>query len=124
MGLFERIRRLADKLGIELESLGSPPLNFEPVLPIPTGEMNDGQFFTTRCGPCYGTGHYDDETPCPACSGEGSIHLPGKIQDYVYCGGCAGSGFSGFDCHAICVRCLGAGRVKKKLAANYANHAN
>jgi DnaJ-class molecular chaperone len=76
-------------------------------------EMRNNLLFTVRCGPCDGTGQFDANAPCPVCKSRGFVLLPGGADDYMDCGGCAGSGFSGFDHHAICVRCQGVGAVRK-----------
>jgi len=77
--------------------------------------MIDKACFAVRCGPCYGTGLRDENTPCPICKSEGLIPLPGKAEDYTDCQGCGGSGFCGFDHTAICLRCQGIGAVKKTV---------
>lgn len=79
--------------------------------------MSNDRFFTVRCGPCYGLGKDEDKGPCQVCKGEGLIRMPGVIEDYTDCTGCVGSGFSGFDHRAICVRCLGAGTVKRSVSS-------
>ena len=79
------------------------------------GAMNNKTIFTIRCGPCYGVGHYEDNSPCQVCKSKGQIELEGDAGDYMDCGGCAGSGFSGFNNQAICIRCEGVGAIRKIL---------
>jgi DnaJ-class molecular chaperone len=76
--------------------------------------MANKTFFAVRCGPCCGTGRYDDNALCRVCRNQGIIYLSGSAHDYIDCANCAGSGFTGFNFHTICVRCEGIGALKKQ----------